>query len=36
MLPPGLRILRQERVRGYDVLELGFTTAYVAVELVKE
>jgi ubiquinone/menaquinone biosynthesis C-methylase UbiE len=36
MLPPGLRIVRQERVRGYDVLELGFTTAYVAVELVKE
>ena len=35
-LPPGLSIERVERVRGYEVVEYGFTAAYLAVELVRD
>jgi hypothetical protein len=34
-MPPGLKIVRCERVRGYEVLELGFVTSYWVVEAFK-
>lgn len=34
-MPPGLEAVRIERVRGYEVLELGFVTAYWVVEAIK-
>ena len=34
-MPPGLEIVRCERVRGYEVLELGFVTSYWVVEAFK-
>lgn len=35
-LPPSARIIRTERLRGYEVLELGFTTAYHVLEIEKD
>lgn len=35
-LPPNARIIRSERLRGYEVLELGFTTAYHVLEIEKD
>lgn len=35
-LPPSARIVRTERLRGYHVVELGFTTAYHVLEIVKD
>lgn len=34
-LPPNARIVRAERQRGYEVVELGFTTAYHVLEIEK-
>ncbi len=34
-VPPGLDVVRRERVRGYRVLELGFTCAYHVWECVR-
>lgn len=35
-IPPGLRVVRRERVRAYTVLERGFTCAYEVLELQRE
>lgn len=35
-LPPGARIVRHERARGYEVLELGFITGYLVIEIEKD
>lgn len=35
-LPPNTRIVRYERVRGYEVMELGFITGYLVVEIEKD
>lgn len=35
-LPPGAKIVKSERQRGYEVTELGFTTAYHVIEIEKE
>lgn len=34
-MPPRLELVRCERVRGYEVVELGFVTAYWVIEAVK-
>lgn len=35
-LPPGAKIVKSARQRGYEVTELGFTTAYHVIEIEKE
>lgn len=35
-LPPQARIVERKRVRGYEVMELGFITAYHVIEIEKD